>query len=437
MRKEGLKPVLSRRLLLVFVVGDILGGGIYALVGEVGGRIGGAIWIAFAAALLLAALTAGSYVELITKYPKAGGAGLYVNRAFRNPLVSFLVAFAVVCSGITSAATLARAFGGDYLSAFIDVDVILAAVALLLLIAIVNFAGIKESARINLGFTVVEVGGLLLITIIGLGVIFDGGGDTSRAFDIETEGGETALAAILGGLALAFYALIGFEDSANVAEEVAEPRTSYPLAIFGGLLIAGIIYTVVTIVASMVVPTDTLAGSDGPLLEVNEGPLAVNDKVFSAIGLLALSNGALINLIMASRMLYGMSRENVMPGFLGVVHPGRRTPVAAILFVTALAIALAATGDLGDLADTTVLLLLGVFIVVNISVLMLRSDNVDHDHFRVPLVIPILGALACAVVMTQPTGETYGRAGLLMLLGLALWVPSYLLARRDAARETR
>ncbi len=224
-----LQPVLSRKLLLVFIVGDILGGGIYALVGEVGGRVGGAIWTAFAAALILAAFTAASYAELITKYPHAGGAGLFVNRAFKQPLVSFVVAFAVMASGITSAATLARAFGGDYLGAFIDVEVVVAAVALLLVIAVINFVGIKESARLNLGFTAIEVGGLLLITIIGLGVLFDGGGDTGRAFEFDTEGNETVIAAILAGTALSFYALIGFEDSANIAEEVRDPRRCLPV----------------------------------------------------------------------------------------------------------------------------------------------------------------------------------------------------------------
>jgi APA family basic amino acid/polyamine antiporter len=433
---QPLLRAIPRRLLLVFIVGDILGGGIYALVGEVGGRIGGAIWVAFAAALLLAALTAGSYAELTTKYPHAGGAALYVKKAFGRPWVSFLVAFAVAASGITSAATLARAFGGDYLAEFIDVEVLVGAIGLLVLIGIVNFIGIKESVRLNFGFTAVEVGGLLLITIIGLGVLFDGGGDTGRAFEFDTEGGDTALAAILAGTALAFYALIGFEDSANVAEEVQEPQRDYPFAIFGGLAIAAVIYLMVTIVASMVVPTDTLAGSSGPLLEVNQGPLGVNDKVFSAIGLLALSNGALINLIMASRLLYGMGREGVMPRPLDYVHPGRRTPLVAIVFVTALTIALAATGDLSDLADTTVLLLLMVFIVVNVSVLVLRRDPVDHDHFRVPTAIPILGAIACAVVMTQPTGETYARAGLLLALGAVLALVTWLITRRRGEAES-
>jgi len=431
----GLERAISRKMLLVFIVGDILGGGIYALVGEVGGRIGGAIWVAFAAALVLAAFTAGSYAELTTKYPHAGGAGLYVNRAFRHPLISFVVAFAVMASGITSAATLARGFGGDYLAEFIEVEVLAGAVALLLAIGVVNFIGIKESVRLNLGFTAVEVGGLLLIAIIGIAVLFDGGGDTGRAFEFDTEGNETVIAAILAGTALSFYALIGFEDSANVAEEVDETRRSYPFAIFAGLAVAGGVYLLVTMVASMVVPTAQLADSTGPLLEVNQGPLHVPDKLFSAIGLLALSNGALINLIMASRLLYGMSREGVMPRPLDYVHPRRRTPLVAIVFVTALAILLAATGDLSDLADTTVVLLLFVFIVVNISVLVLRRDPVEHDHFRVPSFIPVLGAISCAVVLTQPSGEIYGRAGLLILLGLLLFVPNRLLTRGARRRD--
>jgi basic amino acid/polyamine antiporter, APA family len=426
----GLDRAIGKKLLLVFIVGDILGGGIYALVGEVGGRIGGAIWAAFVAALLLAAFTAASYAELTTKYPHAGGAGLYANRAFKRPFLSFIVAFAVVASGITSAATLARGFGGDYLGEFVSVEILVGAIALLLVIGVINFIGIKESVRLNFGFTAVEVAGLLLITIIGAAVLFDGGGDAGRALEFDTQGNESVIAAILAGTALAFYALIGFEDSANVAEEVKDPGRSYPLAIFGGLAIAGAIYIAVTVVASMVVPTSDLAESSGPLLEVNQGPLAVPDKLFSAIGLLALSNGALINLIMASRLLYGMAREDVMPRPLAYVHPRRRTPLIAIVCVTALAILLAATGDLADLADTTVVLLLGVFIVVNVSVLVLRRDPVDHDHFRVPTALPVLGAIACAVVMTQPTGETYARAGLLLLLGLALYLVTWAVQRR-------
>jgi amino acid transporter len=437
MESGGLRRVVSRRMLLAFVVGDVLGGGIYALVGVVGARVGGAIWTAFAAALVLAAFTAASYAELTTKYPRAGGAGLFANRAFHRPLVSFMVAFAVAASGITSAATLARGFGGDYLSVFVSVDVAVGAVALLVLVGLINFIGISESVRVNVWLTAIEVGGLVLITVIGLGVVLGGDGDPGRALELNTAEGEGTLAAILAGTALAFYALIGFEDSSNIAEEVADPRRAYPLALFGGLAIAGTLYLAVTVVASMAVPTAELAGSSGPLLEVDRGPLAVDDRVFSAIGLLALSNGALINLIMASRLLYGMAEEGVMPRVLGSVHSARRTPVVAIVFVTAVAIVLALTGDLATLADTTVVLLLGAFIVVNLSVLVLRRDRVERDHFRTPLAFPVLGALACAVVLTQPSLEIYARAGALLLLGFLLWAATRLFGGGRFTRDGR
>jgi len=172
-------------MLLFFIVGDVLGGGIYALVGEVAGETGGAIWSAFLLALVMAAFTAGSYAELVSKYPRAGGAGLYAHRAFGRPFVSFLVAFAVVVSGITSASALARGFGGDYLSTFVDVPVVLTALALLALIAVVNLRGIAESVKINVGFTLVEVGGLVLIVIIAAVALGQGDAEPSRALEFK------------------------------------------------------------------------------------------------------------------------------------------------------------------------------------------------------------------------------------------------------------
>lgn len=167
-----------------------------------------------------------------------------------------------------------------------------------------------------------------------------------------------------------------------------DPQRSYPFALFAGLAAAGTIYLVVTIVASMAVPTQTLAASEGALLEVVQiGPLAVPTKVFSAIGLMALANGALVNMIMASRLLYGMAQERILPSPLGRLS-SRRTPSVAIGFTTLIAAGLILTGDLGALADTTVLLLLAVFIVVNVSVLVLRRDEVEGDHFRVPVMVP-------------------------------------------------
>src|SRR3954453_8089390 len=152
-----LRRVIGRKTLLVFVVGDVLGAGIYALVAEVGAETGGAIWTAFTLALVLAIFTAFAYAELVTKYPQAAGAALYINKAFRVPFVSFMVAFAVMASGVTSASTLSRAFGGDYLQEFCDVPTVLTALVFIVLVALVNFRGISESIKLNLGLTTIEL----------------------------------------------------------------------------------------------------------------------------------------------------------------------------------------------------------------------------------------------------------------------------------------
>jgi basic amino acid/polyamine antiporter, APA family len=284
---------------------------------------------------------------------------------------------------------------------------------------VINSIGILVSVRLNVVLTLVELGGLVLVVVIGVAALTSGEGDPGRAVEFK-EGSAPALA-ILAGAALAFYALIGFEDSVNIAEETTRPERSYPVALFAGLAVAGAIYIVVTIVASMAVPTERLETSSGALLEVVQiGPLAVPTKVFSAIGLMALANGALINMIMASRLLYGMAKEDVLLSSFGRLSK-RKTPLVAIAFTTLIAAGLILTGDLGALADTTVLLLLGVFIAVNLSALLLRKNRVDHDHFRVPFVLPLLGIAACAVVMTQVEGETWLRAGALLCLGLGLW----------------
>jgi amino acid transporter len=426
-----LARVITPNLLLLFIVGDILGGGIYALVGEVGAETGGAIWSAFGLALVMAALTAGSYAELVSKYPHAGGAALYVHRAFRNRFVSFIVAFAVIMSGITSASALARGFGGDYLSEFVDLKVVLGALLLLAAITLVNLRGISESVKLNVGFTLVEVAGLLLIVLIAVVAIGQGDAEPGRAFEFKE--GTSVFAAMLAGAALAFYALIGFEDSVNVAEEAKDPIRTYPRVLFAGLAVAGLLYLLVTVGASAVVPTGDLSASSGPLLEVvKQGPLGIPEKLFSAIGLLALANGALINMIMASRLLYGMAREDVVPRPLASVWQSRRTPWVAILFTAVIATGLILEANLEKLADTTVALLVIVFAIVNATVLYLRRDRVDHDHFTVPSVFPVLGVGVSIALLTQIEGETFARAGILLGIGIALWLINELVLRRTA-----
>jgi amino acid transporter len=287
----------------------------------------------------------------------------------------------------------------------------------------VNFRGIKESVGLNLGLTTIEVLGLLLVVVIGLAFLLDGGGDAGRA--LEFKSGESVPIAILAGASLAFFALIGFEDSVNVAEETREPSRIYPRALFLGLGIAGVIYMLVTVIASMAVPTGDLVESDGPLLEVvDKGPLGVSTKLFAAIALFALTNGALINLIMASRLVYGMSREGIVPPVFGRVHEARRTPWVAILFTAALAALLVVVGDLETLANTTVLLLLFVFVCVNTAVLVLRREPVEHPHFHAPTILPVIGILTCIALIVQKAfddAEVFAYAGGMILIGILLW----------------
>jgi len=423
---------VGRGALLFFVVGDILGAGIYALTGAVAEEVGGALWAPFLLAFVLAGLTATAYAELVGKYPQAAGAALYANKAFGRPFVTFLVAFAVMMSGVTSAAAAARAFGGDYLATFVSMPTVLAALAFLATVSLVNFVGIAQSVRVNVVLTVVEATGLLVIVAIGVWALVQGDGDPGRALELSGEGG--ALLGLLGGTALAFYALLGFEDSVNLAEETRDPARAFPRALFGGLAIAGALYLAVAFTSSMLVDSRTLAASSGPLLEVVEvAGLAFPPRAFALIALLAVSNTALMNLIMASRLVYGMAREGIVPGVLGRVHQRRRTPWVAIVVTVTVAAGLVTTGDLAGLADTAVLLLLLVFAVVNVAVLVLRRDPVKHGHFRAPTWAPTLGAVACLVLASPLTGRdltTYVRAGLLLGIGVLLWGVNRLAIRR-------
>ncbi len=417
---RGLARVIGPRLLFFFILGDMIGGGIYALVGEVALEIGGAVWVPFLVAFILAILTASSYAELVTKYPQAAGAALYTDKAFKQPFLTFMVAFAVMSSGITSAGALAKAFAGDYFSTFISLPVLGVSLVFLVVITLINLRGIGESVKLNAAFTVIEVAGLVLIVLIGVLAILGGDAEPGRA--LEFKEGSSPLLLIVGGATLAFYALIGFEDSVNVAEETQEPSKIFPKALFGAMLAAGIIYLLVTLTATMVVATGQLSGSDAPLLEVvKEGPLPVPLTLFSAIALFAVFNGALINMIMASRLVYGMANQNIVPPVFSRVLPGRRTPWAGIAFTTVLCAILIITGDLGLLADTTVMLLLAVFAVVNVAVLVLRKDEVDHDHYRTMRFAPVLGAIVSLILITQNEAAIFLRAGILLVLGAILY----------------
>jgi APA family basic amino acid/polyamine antiporter len=436
----GLKRVISRPMLTFFILGDILGAGIYSLTGSVGKDAGGAIWASFLIAFVLAFLTAFAYLELVTKYPQAAGAALYVDRAFAVQFLSFLVTFAVMASGITSASFAASRVGGDYFTGLFGVEdppTALIGVVAILLVAAVNLWGVAESIRVNIVITCIELAGLLFIVGVGVFVLGSGDGDLSRAWQFEGTG-FGVVTGLLAGAGTAFYAFLGFEDAVNLAEETREPQRTFPPALVTGLVLAGVVYLLVAFTAVMTVPLDVLTKSSGPLLEVVRAgvPDLPADRVFSAVSIIAVTNTMLINMLMASRLLYGMARRGVLPDVLGRVST-RQTPWVAIAFTTALSVVLLVSiSDLSDLSDTTVLLLTGVFLMVNVSALVLRKDTVDHDHFRAPVWVLVAGAVVSFVFLLPVVrdGEIYALGGWLLLGGAVLWAATWAARRGTTPR---
>jgi APA family basic amino acid/polyamine antiporter len=437
-----LKRAIGPKLLFFFVIGDVLGTGIYALTGSVAGKIGGALWLPFLVAFIVAFLTAFSYLELVGKYPKAAGAALYTNKAFGIPFLTFLVAFTVMCSGITSASAAARAFGATYLPQSFDIGVsptviAIVAVVFVLMLAAINFIGVSESVKANVVLTCIELSGLLIIIGVGVYAVLAGKGEPGRLTEVNTAD-QSMLLAITAATSLAFFAMVGFEDSVNMAEECQDPPRIFPKALLAGLGAAALIYILVAITSSLLIPADQLAAakSSALLQVISVGAPDFPLRVFAFIGLFAVVNSALINMLMASRLLYGMSNERILPRAFGTVHPFRRTPWVAIVVTTAIAAVLVATAGadgVSKLGGTTALLLLVVFTVVNVAVLVLRRETVEHKHFKAPSWTPYVAAVLCGYLaipwLSGRSKDDYIIAGFLLALGVVLWIVNWLYLR--------
>ncbi|MRJ77626.1 amino acid permease [Aeromicrobium sp. SMF47] len=448
-----LKRVMGPRLLLLFIVGDILGAGVYAVTGEMAAGVGGIVWLPFLLAFIVATVTALSYLELVTKYPQAAGAALYAHKAFGVHFITFIVAFAVVCSGITSASTASATLAGFLtdglqINGWIDGDVsegTITAVAMgfMVLLAVINLRGVGESVKFNVVLTLVEISALLIVIGVGFYVIAQGDGDLSRITVFEDANDKGMFLAVTTATSIAFFSMVGFEDAVNMVEEVENPQKIFPRTMLTGLGIAVILYMLVAISVVSVLTSDQIKeindNGDRALLSVVSigAPDFPIDKVFPFLAVFAVANTALINMLMASRLIYGMARQDVLPRQLGAVLPGRRTPWAGILFTTLLALGLILyvrqdpdSDIVVNLATVTSLLLLCVFAVVNIACMVLRRKKHDHVKtvFRSPGPLPVVGALLC-LFLAGPWVErdsiVYEIAGGLMLIGIVLWVITF------------
>ncbi len=460
--EPALKRVMGPKLLLLFIVGDILGAGVYAVTGDVAGEVGGVAWLPFVVAFAIATLTAFSYLELVTKYPQAAGAALYAHKAFGLHFVTFLVAFTVVCSGITSASTSSNLLAANLLAGLDETvggvptgtgATLWVALGFMLLLAVINLRGVGESVKFNVVLTLIEISALGIVIAIGFWAMASNGADVSQVVAFENASDRGMFAAVTVATAIAFFSMVGFEDSVNMVEEVEEPEKIFPRTMFTGLGIAVVVYVLVAVSVVMVLPLGEIQAFDaetGILLEVvrTGAPGFPVDTVFPFLTVFAVANTALINMLMASRLIYGMARQDVLPRSLGKVLPGRRTPWAGIVFTTLIALALitvvtyqAESSIVVALGGTTGLLLLVVFTIVNIACLVLRQDRRTTPKFRAPTAIPVIGALGCAFLVGPWARDPedyvqYKIAAGLLALGIVLWVLTWMTNRGVRAKRT-
>ncbi len=390
-----LKRGLNLPLLLLYGVGNILGAGIYVLVGRVAASAGYHAPLAFLVAAAVAAFSALSYVELSTRFPVSAGEAVYVQHGFGRAWLSRLTGLLVCASGIISAATLSRGFVG-YLHlffAFPDGVVIIVLVALLCGIAVI---GITESVGVAALFTVLEVGGLLLVIWVArdaLGALPESLPDLLPPLSIVPWAG------IFAGAFLSFFAFIGFEDMVNVAEEVKEPQSTLPRAILLALLVCTIMYVAIATVAVLAVPPATLGESNAPLALLYRSTTGTEPVFIGVIAMFAIVNGILIQVIMVSRMLYGMADRGWLPATLARVHVRYRTPVVATLLVGVIIAALGVMLPFVALAAATSLAVLGVFALSNGALIVIKQrEPTAPDAVEVPAWIPVAGLMTALML---------------------------------------
>lgn len=450
MDQGDLKRSITGPQLFFYTLGDVLGSGIYVLIGLVAAAVGGAFWIAFALGVTVAAITGSAYAELVTKYPQAAGAALYVNKAFGNKALTFLITVCFLSSSFAATGSLATGFASYFAELWAGPPALLVSLLFLACLAVVNFIGITESVVMNMLMTFVEVTGLVIVMIIGVVHIVRGDADFSVLGDISVAGNPAL--AVLAGIAFSFFAMTGFENTANVAEETIDPHRSFPRSLVGGMVVAGIVYVLVSMSAALTVPTDTLAGSEAALLEVvKQGILPFSTDfmitLFSVIALIAITNTTLVTVVTQPRILYGMAKEDVVPGVFARVHSSRRSPWVGLLFSAAVVAGLLITGTVvleagggidlvNRLALVTVVFLLFIYALVIVACLKLRGQD-EHEgvfHASTPLLLlGIVGNLSILgfAIYDDPFSLLWC-AGL-VAVGVVLFLIEYATGRKQGA----
>lgn len=388
-----LRRALNLPMLTLYGLGTTIGAGIYALLGEIAGVAGYGAPFSFLIASFVACLTACSFAELAARYPRAAGAALYVQRGFNVDKLSTLVGLLVVASGLVSAAALVNGFNG-YLQQFLALDRIFVITAMCLLLGALAAWGIVQSVTVAALVTLVEAGGLIVVIAVGADNFATLPERWSEFVPSADGAGWTG---VLVGVTLAFYAFIGFEDMVDVAEEVKNVRRTMPRAILLTLGISTLLYLVLMVSALLCLSPTQLAASDAPMATLYETNTGSPPVVIGVIAMFAIINGALVQIVMVSRVLYGLSSRGQLPPWFGRVNSYTRTPLLATLFGTALVIVLAVSGRLAGLATTTSIIMLTIFTFVNVALWRIKGrETKAPDTLVFPRAVPALGAVLSA-----------------------------------------
>ena len=403
-----LKRCLSLTELVIYGVGLILGAGIYVLIGSAAGVAGNMLWLSFVLAAIVASFTAMSYAELSALFPEAGAEYVFVKKAFGWEKAAWFIGFIAIVIGFSTASAVALGFA-RYLSYFIPMNQVWLAVGLLVAMTALNLWGIKESARFNAIATSIEVGGLLLIIVVGIYFIFKGDFPLADLTELPPLSKDSSLSwlPVVSASALIFFAYMGFEDIANIAEEAENPAQILPKAFIYTLLISTVIYILVAIVAVSIVPFKELAAAKQPLSLIMSTLIGgKSSQLIAIIALFATANTVLITLIVCARMMYGMAKSKTLPSALSKVHPTRQTPYIAIIVValiTKVFLLFKEVEVLAALSDVGIFIL---FFMVNLSNIVLRYRHPELQRsWRTPLnigrlpIISVLGVISCGLML--------------------------------------
>ena len=386
-----LRRTIGLPLLLFYGMGNIIGAGIYVLIGKVSGEAAMYAPVAFLAASIVAGFSAFSYSEMSARYPFSAGVAVYIDEGFHLKNLSRLTGILMAVAGMVSAATITRGFYGYFYSIFQAPEIIVIT-AVILSLGLLTIWGISQSVAAAAVLTVIEVSGLMLIIWAGRDVLStapDQAGQLLPPFQLSAWSG-----ILLGGF-LAFFAFIGFEDMVNIAEEVKDPRRTLPAAILLALFFSTLLYTLVSVIAVLALDSTALSESKAPLADVLSATSEIDSRIISSISMLAIVNGALIQMIMASRIFYGMAKKGWIWSGLAKVSKRTRTPVVATWLVIVIILNLALWFPLEALAKGTSYLILIVFTLVNASLISIkRGQPPVAGILNVPMWVPLAGLIS-------------------------------------------